>query len=538
MAVFNYEWDNFSGGYYVGPSAVNQPKNTWQGANITLSDDDATLVPTYEPQTLTLTGTGTSGGVISNGSSPTTWSPATYFNSYVVLMGATSTATYVYFIKATGAVTRVLLSVGGTDVTGVTLNTPPVVVPVSSDVVAYVAVGKTSIYQVTRSTGAVAAWRPAGGANTILLTGVTIWNARMIAWGSASDTFYFSDALTFAANWSTLNFISVGYANDGISYCVPRNLDLLVVKPSGWYSITGVLGINTAVRQLNDTLGILSTDPIEQHNNTAYFITSTGTNSYAVNLLAISGSRVDVAAYQRFGLSDSNISISKTNMGYLAVTSVIEDSSLNQYASIYLLNHQDRWQVFKIPATVAYNSSLKYSIARAQVSRYSNTSEEQKLYLCESITGGTNTMTIRSIRPNTIEPGKLSSSDAPATATLKLQDIATKTPVIIRRVWVEAEMIQIPDSPYTGSASIQARVNNKALGDIAFSQTTGDLSSVLSTAYTFPYSTFTTVTNTSYSQIRVLRFNVDDATYGYVNEVEIQFSGLRIRRVWVEGDSQ
>jgi len=98
--------------------------------------------------------------------------------------------------------------------------------------------------------------------------------------------------------------------------------------------------------------------------------------------------------------------------------------------------------------------------------------------------------------------------------------------------------MQIPDSPYTGSASIQARVNNKALGDIAFSQTIGDLSSALSTAYTFPYSTFTTVTNTTYSQIRVLRFNVDDATYGYTNEIEIQFSGLRIRRVWVEGDSR
>jgi hypothetical protein len=538
MPAFTYEWDNFGGGYYVGPSAVNQPKNTWQGANITLSDDDATLVPTYGPQKLTLTGTGVTSGVLSNGTSATTWSEATYFNGYVVLMGATSTATYVYFIKTSDStVTRVLLSVGGTDVTGVTLNTPPVVVPTTAgDVIAYVAVGKTAIYQITRSSSAVAAWTPSG--NTILLTGLTIWNARMIAWGSAADTVLFSDALTFAANWSSLNFISVGYANDGISYCVPRNLDLLVVKPSGWYTITGVLGVNTAVRQLNDTLGILPTDPVEQHNNTAYFITSTGTNNYAVNLLAISGSRVDVAAYQRFGLSDSNIAISKTNMGYLAVASVIEDTSSNQYANIYLLNHQDRWQVFKMPASVAYSDTLRYSVARAQVSRY-NTAQDQKLYLCESVTGATvNSMTIHAIRPTTVEPGKLSASDAPATAILKLQDVATKMPVIIRRVYVEAEMIQIPVSPYTGSASIQARVNNKAVGDIAFSQTTGDVSSDLSTAYTFPYSTFTSVTNTSYSQIRVLRFNVDDATYGYTNEIEIQFAGLRIRRVWVEGDSR
>jgi hypothetical protein len=534
MAVFHYEWDNFGAGYYVGPSAVKQPPNTWMGANVTLSDDDATLVPTYSPQKLTLTGTGTSSGSLSNGTSTTTWSEATYFNSYVVLIGATSSDTYVYFINTSSyVVTRIALGI-----TGVTLNTPPIVVPVSGDVVAYVAIGKTSIYQITRSSAAVSSWTPANGANTIPLTGVTIWNARMIAWGSSSDTVFFSDALTFAANWPALNFISIGYANDGVSYCVPRNLDLLIVKPSGWYSITGVLGINTSVRQLNDTLGILPSDPIEQHNNTAYFITSTGISNYAINLLAISGSRVDVAAYQRFGLSDSNISISKTNMGYLAVASMVEDSDNKQYANIYLLNHQDRWQVFKMPASVAYNDNLRYSVARSQVSRY-NTAQDQKIYLCESVNGSAiNTMTIHSIRPTTIEPGKLSSSNNPAIATVKFPNIATKTPVMIRRVYVEAEMIQIPVDPYTGNATIQARVNVKAVGDIPFSQTVGELSSGLSTAYTFPYSSFTSVTNTSFSQIRVLRFNVDDGTYGYDNEIEIQFSGLRIRRVWVEGDSR
>ena len=67
MAAFFYEWDDFGGGYYVGPSAVNQPKNTWQGANITLSNDDATLVPTYGPQQITLSGTGVTAGVIGVG---------------------------------------------------------------------------------------------------------------------------------------------------------------------------------------------------------------------------------------------------------------------------------------------------------------------------------------------------------------------------------------------------------------------------------------------------------------------------------------
>lgn len=531
MAAFNYEWDDFRGGYYVGASDVNQPKNTWKGANITLSDDDATLVPTYEPITRTLTGGSTSSGKISNGSTATTWSDPTYFNGYVVLVGRTSSAATVYFINTnTNAVQATSLGIAGTVCGGA-----PVVVPEGGDITAYVAVGTTSFYKVVRSTAAVTAYTPGG--NTINLTNLTIWNARMIAWGTSSDTFLFSDALTFGANWPSLNFIAVGYANEGISYCIPRNLDMVVAKPSGWYSISGVLGTSASVRTMNDTLGMIPSDPVDQHNNTVLFATSTGNNNYAVNLMAITGTTIDVAAYQRFGLNDANLRISRTNMGYLCVVALVEDYPAAQYAVCYILDAQNRWQVMKIPAVSTYGNTIRFSFARSQVSRY-NTAEDQNLYLCEYTTGSSNTVTLRSIKPNTIEPGKLSGNSNPATATLKLADISTKTPVMIRRVYVEVEMIQLPGSPYTGSASIQARINNKAVEDIGFSQTVGDATSGLSTAYTYPYSSFTSITNTVYSQVRVLRFNVDNAAYGYVNEVEIQFAGLRIRRVWVEGDSR
>ena len=535
MAAFFYEWDDFGGGYYVGPSAVNQPKNTWQGENVTLSEDDATLVPTYEPTRIVLTGTGTSGGSLSNSTSLTSWSDPTYFNGYVVLVGLTSTNTYVYFINtSSGAVNRIDLGVVGT-VPSNTSSNSPVVVPVGNDVVAYVAIGTTAIYQVTRSTSAVVAITPSG--NTTLLTGLTIWNARMIAWGSSSDTFLFSNALDFGTTWSSLNFVGVGYANDGISYCIPRNLDMIVVKPSGWYSITGILGASTAVRQMNDTLGVLPSDPVTQHNNTVYFSTSTSPTNYAVNLMAISGTRVDVAAYQRFGLEDSNLQICKTNMGFLGAIAQIKDVNAVTYARLYLLNSQDRWQIIQFQAYDP-DDGLKFAVARGQVSRY-NTTEDQVLYVAESTTGSfKNTLSLHRVRPTTIEPGKLkNSSTDPSSATLRLPDITTKTPVIIRTVFVEAEILQLPVYSYTGSAKLQAKVNIKALGDIGFNDDI-DSSSGLSTAYEYPFSSFTSVSNTSVSQTRVLRFNVNNACYGYVNEIELKFSGLRIRRVWVEGDSR
>lgn len=528
MATFGYEWNDFRGSLFVGPSEVNQPKNTWRGENVTISDDEATLVPTYQSTTVSLTGTGTTSGQIDSGSTFTIWSDATYFNNVVCFIGRTSSTTTVYFIEAsTGAVTKKDLADLGTGVFG-----PPVLVTESNDVVAYVAIGTSKVYRVDWSTLTETSYSLIQA-----VTHLTLWNARMIAWRATSDQFIFSEALDFT-NWPSLNYIGVGYANDGISFCVPRNLDLVVVKPSGWYSVTGVLGTNAAVRQMNDVLGVTNFDSCTQHNNVVYFMTDTGYEDFSVNLYAISGSNVDVAAFVRFGFGGSAAQVITTNLGYLAVVAKATDGT-SDFASLYLLNPLNRWQYMKIPSSITSAQNRRFSLAYGQVSRFSSVSSDRILYLLEYSSGDTkNAVALRKIFPNTVEPGKNSGASTPSFATVKLSDIATQRPTTIRRVYVEAEMLQPPSGFYTGSASMQVRVNNKSVHDIAFSQTTGDATSGLSTAYTFPFSTFSSSSTAPYSQIRVLRFNVDNASYGYLQEVEIYFAGLRIRRVWVEGDSQ
>lgn len=528
MAAFNFEWDDFRGGYYMGPSEVNQPRNTWRGENVTISDDEATLVPTYESTAITLTGTGTSGGQLASGTTTTTWSDATYFNGVICFIGKTSSATTVYFVDvSTGALTKKDLTDVGTGVFGA-----PVLVTESSAIVAYVAIGTAKVYRVTYS----------GLAETLIsviqnVTHLTLWNARMIAWNQTSDQFIFSEALTFTS-WLTASYIGVGYANDGISYCIPRNNDLVVVKPSGWYSITGVLGSNAGVRQMNDVLGVTKFDFCAQHNDIVYFTTDTGYQDYSVNLYAISGSRIDVAAFQRFGYSGSGVKTISTNLGYLGVSALSTDGT-NEFASVYLLNALNRWQYMKVSSAISSAQNRSFALATGQVSRYNANAEDRILYLLEYSTGNTkNSVAIKKIFPTTIEPGKTSGGSTPSFGTVKLPDIATKQPTMIRRVYAEVEMLQPPSAFYTGSASIQARVNNKSVHDKAFSQTIGDATSGLSTAYTFTFSSFSASSTAPYSQTRVLRFNVDNASYGYLQEVEFYFSGLRIRRVWVEGDSQ
>jgi hypothetical protein len=550
MAAFFFEWKDFKGGYYVGPSETTQPANTWTGYDVTIADDDATLIPTYGEIDVEATGTNTSSGSIVAPETNTTWSEATYLNDYVAIVGRSATAARVYFIKiSTGAVTTVALPVAGTTPGGA-----PVLVPAGIDVHAYVAIGTVSVYKVIRSLGTVTTITPLGSPTT-KFTSLALWNARMLAWGSDSDTFWFSNALDFDTAWPSLNFISVGYANDGISYLVPRNLDVMIVKPSGWYSLTGVLGANASIRQLNDTLGIVSTDPVGQHNNVVYFMSSTGFENYSVNLMAISGQNVDVAAYNRFGLSSTRTDIAKTNMGYLGVTvtyvgglgSTPDDSQSG--ATIYLFNALGRWQVINVFQTSTVTQNVRYSLARGQLSRYGN-AQDKNLYLIETSSGTTdNTCKIIKIRPNSIEPGKKTDmftqtvTDDPNTATVKLSDVDSKTATIIRRVYVEAELLQFPLAnpdfyPYTGNATMRVRVNNRSVEDVPYSMTIGDATSGFSPPYTFPYSDFATSPSRISTQTRILRFNVDNASYGYNNQIEIQFAGFRIRRVWVEGDTR
>ena len=536
MAEFGFQWEDFRGGYYVGPSELKQPATTWKGYNVTIADDDATLVPTYAPVQLTLSGTGVTSGVLDNGSSQTTWSDPTYFNGWVVVTGRTTSTCYVYFINtSSGAVTRRDLGVVGTSAG----SAPVCTLNGSVDVNAYVVIGDEKIYKANSANSTVTVISQSYSP-TIDLHGLTLWNARMIAWSNTSDSFVFSNALSFDTTWPGINYVSVGYANDGISKCVPRNLDLVAVKPSGWYSITGVLGFNSAVRQMNDTLGILPTDPVEQHNNAVYYTTYVGYTDYAVNLFQIVGNRVDIAAYQRFGLGDSNMSIARTNIGYLGITALTDDPSGSVYCTMYLMDMQDRWQLQRVDRVMSGATKPRFCLARGQVSRYNN-SQDRNLYLVECTSSASdNRLAVVKIRPNTVEPGQTATT-TPATGVVKLSDITTQRPFVIKEIWVEAEMMQIPTigsmSAYTGSASLTCYVYNKSVADMTFDD--GEQSpTVYSSTMSYPFADFTSNTAAVTSQVRVIKFRVNNASYMYAGEIELQFAGLKIRRVWMTGDSR
>jgi len=554
MGNFRYEWNDFSGGYYMGPSATTQPKNTWTGTNVMLTDDDATIVATNAVGEFTLTGTDTTGGYIAAPANVVsqTFSRPVYFNNTIVIAvvetyTAGSPAGILYLIdtpsQVVTKVTVATLTLGGT-------TTSSFYEPVctrggltgATDFYIYVAFGTSSYYRVRKSTLAINTYTPTGAVAMAAIGGLVIWGARMIMWDINDDRIVYTDALDFTTVSST-NYVQIGYSEDRIMSVVPRQFDLIICKQGGFWSVTGVLGTSTAVRQLNDTTGFLADRAALalQFNNMIYFIDEQ-TSSYYANLYQLSGTRVDPAAFMRFDSFDNRpISLSKISSN-IAV-SVVDRESLWSSASykIYIANKLMRWYQISGPRLLpeAGGTARIYCIG-APLARSSrnNVFADELLYIVEQDIDDKK-IAVAAFQPNQVTPGGsdyLSVSGARSTGTLILEDIKTTEPTKITSVYVEAELIQLSNATFTGNATMTCTVKNMSQDWTDFNGSATTPSSVSST-FSAAYNTFPSELDWQ-SKVGVIKFNTDSMGYGFANEVSFTFSGFKIRRVWAEGTTR
>ena len=534
MAKNIVEWDDFTGGYYVGPSATQQPRNTFQGDNVTVAMDDATLIPMYPPTVQTLTGTDTSSGKIT--AAWTNVSQPVQLNGVMCFVAETASAAYLYAI-AGSTVTRHDLTLAGS-VADFVVSKPLMLAAggTSSDVKVYVAgdtnriivlrldiygalVGSVSYVTISAVMTATSATR---------LTGLTIWGARMIGW-STNSYLYFSLASDFTTAWSATNYIVIGYNNDSISNVVARNFDLLVGKPSGWFVVTGVLNYSAAVRQVNNGMGIIPDDPVGEWNNQVVFNTDTGTVGWPVNLYTLNGSRVRPMAFQRFAGNVQNISIAKGPLGILQV-GLVDDDNTTKTCILWMLNQQERWSRALITraTTASTFETLYFYPALSMQSRSDNWKlpDVQIMELKYPATGNP-TIAVHNMKIPSFEPGA-SNAGVPTVATVRLVDFMSKVPISVTDVFVEVELTQLNSSyAYTGDGSVACTINMKyPLGDLPISA--GNVSSSTLTYTT----TNTTIPGTGTRFLgRMYRFKPNDGGHGYGFEVQVAFSGCKLRRV-------
>lgn len=533
MAKRVVEWDDFTGGHYVGPSATNQPRNTFAGDNVTVAMDDATLIPMYQPAVVALTGTDVTSGKIT--AAWTSVSEPVQLNGVICFVAKTAAAAYLYAIVGT-TVTRHTLSLTGS-VANFYVARPLMLASdtTSSDVSIYIPgdtnkiiVHRLDVNGLAISNTTIVTTAVMTATSATRLIGLTVWGARMIGW-AANSYLYFSDASDFVTAWSATNYIVIGYNNDSISNVIARNFDLIVGKPSGWYAVTGVLNYSAAVRQVNNGMGIVPDDPIGEWNNQVIFNTDTGTFGWPVNLYTINGARVRPIAFQRFAGNVQNMSIAKGPLGVLQI-GLVSDNETTISCILWLLNQQERWSkaVITRATTASAGETVFFRPALSTQSR-SDAWNKPNLAIMEIKypSTGNPTIAIHTMQVASFEPG-LNTAGTAASATVRLVDYMSKTPISVTEVFVEVELGQLYTGyNFTGNGAVSATVNMKyPIGDLALSA--GDVSST-----TLSYSTANgTIPGTGTRFIgRVYRFRPDNAGQGYGFEVQVAFAGCRIRRV-------
>jgi hypothetical protein len=140
----------------------------------------------------------------------------------------------------------------------------------------------------------------------------------------------------------------------------------------------------------------------------------------------------------------------------------------------------------------------------------------------------TATVAIQSLPINVFEPGT-NASGVQTTGVALLADYMSQVPITVTDVYVEVELTELYSVyTYQGDASISCAVNMKfPPADLAFS--VGNVSSATVNAGSYDPASIPG-TGTRFMG-RVFRFRPDNPGYGYGFEVQVNFAGMKLRRV-------
>jgi hypothetical protein len=620
MPAFISTWDDFTGGYFVGENDNRQPRSTFTGENVAVSLNDGSIVPTNMIKQCELD--------IASGSRPS--SPIVVTDNSIWIDSGLNADTFVsnavqggqniYFAVAvvdrTGTKTfRVyrLSPMYQTPATAgfrvaksaqITINNDVNITNVfttneSGQVFVYVG-AKDKLYKFTGSglwdettpSPVTTITLPVG---TNKIKGITVWNARMIVWSNTTDYVYFSEALDFNT-WPTLNYIAPGYSNNGVVACVPRYDDLIVIKPNGVFSITGVLSATAAVRQISDAVhpADIRFSSITSQSNTMFFVSNL-THPYYANINYLTGQQSGVAAYQNFGRavsfipavydsrSQPNPTIAASSNGDIVCTYPQNAVGVDGFFAL-IRNRYNKWLRLKRSSFPFYSDTFNNN----EFTRFYSTVEKANtpsLSSVENIDSGSNSVVFMQVAGKTLT-GFISGihqryvnitfgywnqqqvnagSDLAETdvnfnnaveGRLVLSQIDDQKASMIRKIYVEAtlDLDIVNYGDFKNTVSMNVSVINGAPEDVNYDP---DLNFV-STPRTYSYN-LNTVPNADngytptdpfeipfqadnpYGRLattRILRFDSDNMGYGYKHNVVINFSGFRIKRVWIEGDTR
>lgn len=217
--TFVVEYDDFSGGHYVGPSSQRQPRNTWQGLNAVAVELDGMLM------------------------ADAPWEPRASFSSFATQpplnLRVDDTLTNLWW-----STDSQLSWVGVLPWTG---NKSQQNLASTS---ARGRVARYGNYSLAAAGGAAsyAAWDgfTLTWVSTVsVMTDLVTWGQFIVGVESSASQgarLRFSTPGFPLTNWASNDFIDIGSSTTPITALVVYGQSLYVGKPDGWWAITGVLG--------------------------------------------------------------------------------------------------------------------------------------------------------------------------------------------------------------------------------------------------------------------------------------------------------
>lgn len=306
---FDVVYDDFAGGYYVGPSYANQPRNTFHGDNIMATADEALLMPAAELLPASSAFSTSSSGRIVRGT-----------------------------VDSAGRVVTVdRLSSGNTTLHWFDVSAFPATTPFSTTTAAattyvddnaeqrspLVAFGNNFYYYVGHkdNAGATAAQISQHDA-----TGITFVDTPLPAGAhpicvahdqflcvfprtlsSIRNRFYYS-APGNGASWDSNNYYNIGNPNYPIRAMVSRGTELYIGKPDGWWLLTGVLGQTASIRKIAHRGPTSAVVPIVSNLGIMYPATEVAEPFGTAALRLLRGSQVEPMLYWPYPRPDGIVS--------------------------------------------------------------------------------------------------------------------------------------------------------------------------------------------------------------------------------------
>jgi hypothetical protein len=230
---FDIEWDDFSGGYWLGTNKLNQPRNTWQGDDVIVAYQDGTLMAGAAPTDVEAVDAWRSG-----------------VSRYPDLYTGGGAIASVWFENDPP---DIRLIVDGTTVETLTSATINGVHPKRlagyrgsfAMFGAYTQGGFQKIAIIDYELGTVT---PVTLTIDIEFGAVTTWGDFIVA--AYYNRLYFSEPGD-PSNWVESDYYEVG--DSVISVLVETSSGLLIGTPTGWFLGSGVLGTSFTLRRLNTT---------------------------------------------------------------------------------------------------------------------------------------------------------------------------------------------------------------------------------------------------------------------------------------------